>query len=428
MKRKIMNEKGFSLVITLLAIVLITILGLSILILNHNSLKTSKKEQVDQSVFYIAESGITYRLLEIESEVIELYNTLFATFKIKFDKAKVEDKEKLVNDFHNDFYNGLDVKYNNKKTLYRDVFKSEGTLAEVVTIKYSDNPRKYKLESTGDIDNKKRTVSQIIEIKLDSGGSGGSGVVHGVHTFGKITLTGGSKIFGSAASASGEFIANNGGCLSDINGNCVNKITKSTPPSLIEKFREFQNKSSQVSYPPTVPDIIDSQGNFNGDHWKARDYQIIMSGDMKFRDFKLAGGNPITIDTGVSDKNLYVEKLSLDNGTKIKVNGVGKLNIYVENDIKLAGGFNNNSSNKIYIYYNGDKKLDFGNDINIYGGFYTPNAVMYLGGGAKINGTIIAKEFHGSNNAQIISTGDSEGKPYGGLGLPKITFDVLFEK
>ena len=95
-----MNEKGFSLVIALFAIVFITILGLSILTLNLNSLNTSKKEQVDQSVFYIAESGLTYRLLEIESEVNEAYNQFIG----EFNDASNEDKKYLIDNFPTNFY------------------------------------------------------------------------------------------------------------------------------------------------------------------------------------------------------------------------------------------------------------------------------------------------------------------------------------
>ena len=52
------QEKGYSLLLVILAIAFLSVLGIMLLTLTANSLKISTSERDDQSVFYIAEGGL----------------------------------------------------------------------------------------------------------------------------------------------------------------------------------------------------------------------------------------------------------------------------------------------------------------------------------------------------------------------------------
>ncbi|WP_016991988.1 pilus assembly PilX N-terminal domain-containing protein [Lysinibacillus boronitolerans] len=54
------NENGYAFLLVFFTIILISVLGLSILKVSSNTLKTSDHERDDQSVYYIAEAGLNY--------------------------------------------------------------------------------------------------------------------------------------------------------------------------------------------------------------------------------------------------------------------------------------------------------------------------------------------------------------------------------
>ena len=75
------SEKGFTLVIVLMILVLLSVLGLSLLKLSSNTLKISKNERADQSVYYIAEAGVVERRTQLRKEVNNAYSNALIKYK-----------------------------------------------------------------------------------------------------------------------------------------------------------------------------------------------------------------------------------------------------------------------------------------------------------------------------------------------------------
>lgn len=374
MNKIVMNERGFSLVIVLFTLVIITVLGVSILTLNSNSLNISQKEQVDQSAFYIAESGLTYRLLEIESEV----NHAYSQFINDFNEANSIRKRNIIDAFPENFYDDyldLDLgvrEYNSKNDNFK-TYNSEAKVNISGPSIISEYSRQYTMTSAGKIEDKKRLVSLNFEINLsnplpnlsDSGGK------YAVHTLSNITISGSASINGPVASQNGVITINSPNSLSSTDKIGTNRKSFSKPdwftipnefigpqplpnefqtsppndlPSfLVDKYNNFQNAlkdSIKIPYPPTRTEppigggknliLIDSIGNLNtttsGSYTK--NYTIEMNGDMRFNNFIVGEGNTITLNVGDYAKNLYIENLNYSG--IINVVGSGKLNIYTK--------------------------------------------------------------------------------------------------
>ena len=67
------NEKGYALLVTIVAIVLLTILGVGIVSVSSKSLTTSTSERTGHSLFYLAEAGINYKEAILIEEINKIY-------------------------------------------------------------------------------------------------------------------------------------------------------------------------------------------------------------------------------------------------------------------------------------------------------------------------------------------------------------------
>ena len=123
--RHMNNQKGYTLIIVVLAITVISILGLSILTYSSSSLKRSVNERNDQSAYYIAESGLTKTKIDLTAKInkayansIEKYKQLISTnknnnqtvsfaniFKQELDLIDIESLKQPVTDFDKQFSN-----------------------------------------------------------------------------------------------------------------------------------------------------------------------------------------------------------------------------------------------------------------------------------------------------------------------------------
>ena len=67
------NEKGYALLVTIVAIVLLTILGVGIVSVSSKSITTSTSERSGQSLYYLAEAGINYKEAILVEEINKIY-------------------------------------------------------------------------------------------------------------------------------------------------------------------------------------------------------------------------------------------------------------------------------------------------------------------------------------------------------------------
>ncbi len=141
------NREGFTLIITILALVILFILGFSILGVSTSNYKMTKIDSKSQSAYYIAEAGINYMTDKINKEIQEngtKYNTSTEFFQY------------IENQF-------------TKNTFSIDSFeKNNGeqpkTLINVTLLTTDEDTRDYKIESEGKIGKSRRKVNTVISI------------------------------------------------------------------------------------------------------------------------------------------------------------------------------------------------------------------------------------------------------------------------
>lgn len=106
------------------------------------------------------------------------------------------------------------------------------------------------------------------------------------------------------------------------------------------------------------------------------------------------------VDTSKRDIVIRVKELVLSGGDNINIVGSNKLIIFIDNEFSMKGNSSinpNGNPDKVQIYYNGSKGLDFRGNVKINASLYTDKANILLDGDHAITGDIIT----GGSNVTI---------------------------
>lgn len=482
------NNSGFTLVGVLMVLVVLSVLGLSILMITSNSVKLSGGERDDQSVFYIAEAGLTVEMDEIEG-------------KIQLAYSNTND----VNSFFNELFSEIVKSAKPSPAIFEETFGETKAIIDVEELSSGNPTRQYKVTSTGIIDKKSRVVERELSVTwVPKSGLGNMAVF----VEDKITLTGSSKIYGSVGtnkSGAGTvdlawstdiigdiYVPSGSEDVAVIHGNPAKKrkgIGMDNPTPIVlpnfPVFSEFDNllieKSSQESNKG-----YKIENGILSPIWHANQsidtYTLKLKPLQRFEkiDFNknTGGGRTIYFDVGNTDKRIVVDNLNMESG-HIKLIGTGKLSIYVKGNIIFDGSSSINdgglperlniflkaspkSSNPKSFRLGGSQKLFgsiFAEDANITltnsGGFngnlftggskvdisghafsnspliLAPNAKLVLSNSGSVKGMIVAYSYESPGNA-IMTHGEIDIKdgPISSGAIPRLggSGDVIVER
>lgn len=409
-----------------------------------NSVKMSAGEREDQSVYYIAESGATMVLAEIEetlmgcpSDVEDLRLSICPDMTSGELLSEQSVKEKIIETINIDSFE-------------TNLGKSSSAKVSIVYIGESDeNPikKEFKIISTGEIGNRKRTVegnftlsnlegSSVLEIPNNLTLFTYGNIFNGEKINGDITttsknaksikVTSGSKISGNI------YVSENNG----INALNLDSINASDPArnyyiNKIKNINEINYKPISEFAFPTFPNF--ESYNTLPDEWIERDawnkHQVIKDGDfnlnntwyagiykldfskgdrpnkLSFNKFNVSGNSNLNIYTGNKDVTLVVQDFNLDG--LITIHGTGKLNIYVKDKFTFGSGNINKGRdiNLLNFYVAGPtnrdeyKNITIAADMEIFGSVFVDNINLNLTGSGRIRGHIF------SNGKNIDLTG-----------------------
>lgn len=402
-----LNERGYALFLTISVISLITVLALGLITLTANSQKTTVGERYDQSLFYIAESGINLEkakvvqvLNDAHRDAIKVLNKPrtekeFLDFITPYGDVKGFYITYIEGNFCSIYSNIVDVNncaknkdititnhYNHYNTQFNKqpitttetsgkCIEDSGNVSCLFTIlstaKYDSEPTNNRsLEQTLKLDfnttptgkNLPLPVDSISDVKLE----GLAALITG-----EIIVKGGGKGNGKGKGNSKNPCTGsncvNGNIANPKAGHGFNYINGAKDITLKEEI-------DLNAYIPIKPSISESPTILNNINANSP-----LSGDIKLT--KLDKGT--TINTGDKNNivNLYVDEIELDG---IIISGEGKINIIVTKGVKsnLNGNFNQSGNpHQATIFYEGNYPSKINSTIN--GSFYTNSLPQFNG-------------------------------------------------
>lgn len=421
------QEEGYSLLLVILAIALLSVLGIMLLTLTANSLKISTSERDDQSVFYIAEGGLNSTKSKVEQLAKITYDQNRKDFnKLPLDKRK---PEKFKLDFIDAFERSLKKTFEeNTQSTYTttvtfdEQFK-EKPIANVTIVQENTEPLQYKITSVGSIGKKTRAVAQTITVNLGSGTETGPAFSNAaaIHAIDNIVL-GGGKFNGDVVSERGNIaIKQDDTKISGKIGTTLDKFSKpdwmtitneiignvAFPEDILPPFPD--NQFTNLSTWPYTKSIQVTIGGERVQHF-LKNNSIEIEGDQKIngepnfsgilpisqdmyvKTLMVASNNILTIDVGNSDKNLFIDNFHFSQG-HLKIIGSGKLTLYIKNAFDLKGDSSMNNIGDIgqlSVYYAGTSPMDFTGNTRTKASIYAKSTNINIDGSGSVQGNIYA--------------------------------------
>ncbi len=421
-----------ALVAVLMVFVVVSILGASMMGLAASNLKMSTGERNQQSTYYIAESGATYMMSEVTQKVQEAYTA--ATDRDNFFDL-VENKFIANNYYAERNYTSFEKSFGDQP------------IATVRVEEVDADIGKYKIISSGTINNKTRTVEQELNLRwsmqfpktavfVDSTITveSGSAIINGsigtnsiaekaitLHDPGSIQI-GAEIIVGPYAPEQGKNVVYPS--YSNI------KVLDEEIPLELKEFKE----TPTLAYPDLVriyrgANFLDIQvKNNNGDLTiNQGDISTLnMSDVMVLRNLTISDKNTLNINIA-ENKNVELYVKNLDVSGTLNIIGNGKLSIYVDENLTFHNGIINEvaaNRDKLSIYvgesntsppkvisassnptgincsiFAEDATFDFTG--GTFRGKFVTGGSITIGGNNVIEGAIVADSLHLKGNSTI---------------------------
>lgn len=337
------NENGVALVAVLLVLVVISILGISLIGLASSNLKMSSGDRDTQSAYYVAESGVTYRMSQIEQNIKAAYG-LAVTGTDFFNRVNTAMELGVAKDY-NDFEQTSGTQPVATTTIEQ--------VPSSTPISYSYD---YKITSVGKINNRTRKVVKIFHVSWKPRTS--------------VTIPADTVLF-----VKDSLILKN----VPVDGSIGTSGTMSEITLNGSKAIVTGNIYTNVSTPLNIPDFpVFSIVTTNNYSFTSTTQTLTMNSDMAFNTLTVNSGQTLTIDVGNYNKNLVLNNLNVYG--KIKIVGTGKISFYVKNITMGSGSIIGTDGNilgtdsnieKIYVFLEGTASNISG---LIYGSMYAKNA------------------------------------------------------
>lgn len=384
------NSSGFTLVGVLMVLVVLSVLGMSILIITSNLMKISAGERDDQSAFYVAEAGVVEKTYDINEKVNQAFNTI----KTKYDS--LPNKDKGTFDFVGQFYSEVIKKVDGLSSTTTEFEKSFGNnpTATITVKRKSINPPKYEIESIGNIGKKTRTVTQEVIISLNPSTIPGPELPKNIALYinKTINLSGSVMIYGDVGTKSND--------PKDVKFTSEAKATGKLHQGMDYSFDLPPFPTFPTYNTPPDKKITNSKGNTTDlikdgklliNNYITNGYTLNVSDNLEFKEIILNENNTLNINVGSLNREIVVEHLNVLNG-HIRIEGSGKLTIFVKDKITMGSGSTINAApgnaEKLKIYQKGSNLISLSGDQKIFGNLHAETANIKIGNGGGFQGDI----------------------------------------
>jgi Tfp pilus assembly protein PilX len=430
LKTLVNNQQGIALVIAIFVSVVVTIIGIGLQGLTATNSKISKGERDYQSSYYIAESGITHIMNQVNSKVMDIYQNAASDtqFFSDFEKELSVGTETIYNSFEESF--------------------GEKPIAKIKIDKVNSNTssRQYKITSIGTIGNRLRTVEKTFQITWVPKNTNAiiptNKVVFVKNT---IHLSNNATVQGDVGTISTSpnvvILENNSKLKGTVEANSATPIQKSGNADFIGSVKPLSTTSNFIMPKWQFPNFTPIQTDYLVSNNQNK--TLIMDTDLSYDQLKVNNNGVLNIQVPGTSKALIVNDFEVENNGKIFISG-GKLTVYVLDNLAISNNSQINTTNNINNFQfivkastpaktisfegavygslfaenanidisgntgfqghilTGGARVDISGNTGVTSRLlYAPNAVVTVSGNSQLKGSIIAQSFVGENNSTI---------------------------
>ncbi|WP_112181502.1 pilus assembly PilX N-terminal domain-containing protein [Paraliobacillus zengyii] len=404
------NQDGAILVIVMMALTVLSLLGLALATASFANIKLTTVDRDYQATYYVAEGGANQTYAEIETLVESIYETTNTEASFYSDlNSRIEQQldGTSISDFEESF--------------------TEQPSAKVKVEQVTDgNPRSYQIVSEGIIGKRTRTVTKPFQVNWKSGSGGSIEIPDNAVAIVKnsISLVGSVSLNGDlyVDSTLPNLIKMDGTThvygIAYVPENAVENALKIHEPENFKgtipevksnltsiPWEDYQtiidNHPTYPTYSPPIDETIGGEyerfkviegGNLNINSYQANGYTLNLDKNLQFNRITFASNNTLNINTNNEDHDIVVKDLDLSQG-HINIIGSGKVNIYIQDSFNIGGSSTINdtgNTNQLNMYYQGTSRIEVSNAQYINGSIFVEKADVKLTGGGDFQGFIVS--------------------------------------
>ncbi|MDE0583197.1 pilus assembly PilX N-terminal domain-containing protein [Planococcus sp. A6] len=395
------RESGYTMVTVVMLLLLFSILGMALLAITMNSMKQSSGEVKSQSAYYIAESGATLKLQEVEKAATDLAQDTSLSqvlFYRELEKAVLSassGNQLIPEDFSN-------------FEMQQGEQPQAKVTTELVKVNADTGSREYQIVSKGIIGGRERTVSMPLTLNYTEGGGFVMPKNLGVYAKSRMVLTNGT--------INGDIIMDNPAPqVLEIDGdptvngkvyvplNSTGNVFKSDSKQkwwfdqkgpIVEKGGNVQEmKLPPFPQPfPSYPMMADQKiskdgnthelitgGNINVTNYIVADVTIKLEQNVSAKVISFNSSRKLTFDVGSKDISLVVDSIAGSGHLDVKSQQGGSLTLYIRDNISIEGHLNKSRGKDLSIY--------IGSSVNS-----TKPKTLISSGYAEFNASLYAKD------------------------------------
>ncbi|WP_117161298.1 pilus assembly PilX N-terminal domain-containing protein [Paraliobacillus sp. X-1268] len=406
------NQDGAILVIVMMALTVLSLLGLALATASFANIKLTTVDRDYQATYYVAEGGANQTYAEIETLVESIYETTNTEASFYSDlNSRIEQQldGTSISDFEESF--------------------TEQPSAKVKVEQVTDgNPRSYQIVSEGIIGKRTRTVTKPFQVNWKSGSGGSIEIPDNLAALVQNEVITNDRITGNiainlskkdAVSIQGEGSINGIVYAPELIGSNVlnypGKYNNDTYSGKIPEVKPIGNMNQVYlnakeiidnfpAYPTyeIMPDEQIKKWGANHDVIKSgiltinqatNEYVMNLDKNIALKKLHITGANTLEIKTNGENREIVLDELSIQQG-EIKITGGGNLTIYVEETIDFHEGTQaklnlGGTIDQLTIYLKGfNKKVDLSGD-SIIGSFFAQGADIYTTSTGGIQGHLL---------------------------------------
>jgi len=363
-------KKGTILIAVLIMILFMSLLVATLLLLVTQARILGERYNNSTQAIELAESGVEYAIWEM--------NYGNNDFKGVDGWSGTNPKTKTINDFHDgggNIYGNISISVTDPMTADQKIV-STGTvipntgpaISRIVRVEVKGQAYfRHGILTSGTIKMSGGAFTDSYNSVTGGTGLGNGDVVTNGSSSSIITMSGGSHVYGNAATGPGGTIGMSGGS------------------TVASQSHSANEQLSPITAPASLQGLP-SEGSLN--------LSKTITGDHNYSNINLSGGKIVTI-TG--NTNIYVtDQITLSGGSRIDVALGGISNVYVNGNVAFSGGSKVNNATKKPLSFNlwatnNCTTMNLSGGFDYYGTVYAPNANLNLSGGTKVFGSVVGK-------------------------------------
>jgi len=377
------NRKGSALIVAILVLAVLMILSTTMVSISSSNFEMSHAERRYLSAYYVAEAGIRHQIEHM---------------RVRFEELQRRGGHTSADAFFLAFNNNKNTPITAAPLILQNQINdtARANIVMALPLPHWGERRTYNFTSTATVGNLVRRIQGSVTIRWARMQPPPVFFNYAVFADEQIIMDNGSRVTGNVATnaTAAEKVRVSGGAriAGDVNvgpGGSLSTVK-------VEQGGKVEGAITVSSTIVPIPQIVSPYGLLNKGALNVGGGQNLSISTSRFHtSMNINNGATLNINLSATDLVIRTGSFTLTGGARLNLNGNGRLYLFVDGNFSVDNGAKmneNGDSSELVIMLSGTNNVVFGGGVRINAALYASNSGITVGNGARLVGSIMAKE------------------------------------